>query len=143
MSFPLKANDDVRAATRSDSIPASALMISSVMPSLKYSASGPALMFRNGSTAIEVSALSPSRAEPVAGERGPEGSRSAACSANAKSRADWKRSSGLFSRLCVRISASSTGTPRPVLCEGSSWRMLIIVSTGFSRWKARFPVSIS
>ena len=54
-SLPLKANADVREATRSASIRRSALMISSVMPSLKYSASAPGLMLRNGRTAIEAS----------------------------------------------------------------------------------------
>ena len=57
-SLPLKANADVRDATRSASMPASALMISSVIPSLKYSASVSALRLRNGSTAIEASAPS-------------------------------------------------------------------------------------
>ena len=43
---------DVRAATRRPSICCNALMISSAMPSLKYSFSGSALMFWNGSTAM-------------------------------------------------------------------------------------------
>src|SRR2546422_1724318 len=50
---PLKANEDVREATRSEPTALNACTISSVMPSLKYSLSGSALMFRNGSTAIE------------------------------------------------------------------------------------------
>ena len=52
-SWPLNANADVRDATRSPSSLARALMISSVMPSAKYSLSLSALMFANGSTAME------------------------------------------------------------------------------------------
>ena len=51
--FPLNAKDEVRAATRSAWILVSALMISSAMPSVKYSFSGSALMLTNGRTAID------------------------------------------------------------------------------------------
>ncbi len=54
--FPLNANDDVRDATRRDWIRESALMISSAMPSAKYSFSGSALMFANGRTATDFAA---------------------------------------------------------------------------------------
>src|SRR3989441_9680876 len=57
--FPLNANDDVRAATRNAWILVRALMISSAMPSVKYSFSGSALMLTNGSTAIDFGALAP------------------------------------------------------------------------------------
>ena len=121
-----------------------AVMISSVIPSRKYSASAPELMFRNGSTAIEASDFSANRAVPRRGRARPrDASRSLAWRAKAKSRADWKRSSGFFSRLWATIPASSAGTPRPAESGGSSCRTLIIVSTGFERWKARWPVSIS
>ena len=55
MSIPFSRNrkDDERAATWRPSNCVSALMISSVMPSLKYSLSGSALMLANGSTAID------------------------------------------------------------------------------------------
>ena len=142
VSLPLKANADVREATCSASMPASALMISSVIPSLKYSASAPVLMLRNGSTAIEATRECPAPevvADAVA-VLGDEGSR---WRAKARSRADWKRSSGLFSRLCRTISESSGGTPRPADRGGSVWRTAIIVSTALSPWKARTPVSIS
>src|SRR6266404_5988336 len=49
----LNENEDVRAATFKFSIFASALSSSSASPSQKYSFSGSALMFANGSTAIE------------------------------------------------------------------------------------------
>ena len=52
---PLNANDDERDATWMPGTLESALMISSVMPSLKYSFSGSALMLASGSTAIAVS----------------------------------------------------------------------------------------
>jgi hypothetical protein len=52
----LKANEEVRDATRSDWIFVRALMISSAMPSVKYSFSGSALMFAKGSTATDLAA---------------------------------------------------------------------------------------
>src|ERR1700746_2394813 len=51
--LPLNANADVREATRNACALLNALMISSAMPSLKYSFSGSALMFTNGRTAID------------------------------------------------------------------------------------------
>ena len=51
--LPLNENDDVRAATWRPSICVSALMISSEIPSLKYSFSGSGLMLAKGSTAID------------------------------------------------------------------------------------------
>jgi hypothetical protein len=55
--FPLKAKDEVRAATRSAWIFDSALMISSATPSVKYSFSASALMLTNGSTAMDFAVL--------------------------------------------------------------------------------------
>jgi len=52
-SLFLNANDDVRAATRSSGSFASTLSSSSVRPSEKYAWSFPALMSRNGSTAMD------------------------------------------------------------------------------------------
>ena len=83
-------------------MPVKALMISSVMPSLKYSASLSALMLRNGSTAIEASA---GPAPDVTPEGGAEGSPCQASRANARSRAFWNRSPGSFSRQCETIRA--------------------------------------
>ena len=54
--LPLNAKDDVREATRSDWILVSALMISSAMPSVKYSLFDSALMSANGSTATDFAA---------------------------------------------------------------------------------------
>src|ERR1700674_402802 len=54
--FPLNAKDDVRDATRSDWILVRALMISSAIPSAKYSLSGSALMFANARTATDFAA---------------------------------------------------------------------------------------
>ena len=51
--LPLNANADVRAMTFSPGICASALMISSARPSLKYSFSLSPLRLANGSTAID------------------------------------------------------------------------------------------
>jgi hypothetical protein len=51
--LPLKANDEVRAATRKPDTLESAVIKSSVMPSLKYSFSLSELMLTNGNTAID------------------------------------------------------------------------------------------
>src|SRR2546422_731022 len=51
--FPLNANDDGRAPTWSWGSFESALMSSSLMPSLRYSSCGAPLTFTNGSTAID------------------------------------------------------------------------------------------
>ena len=57
--FPLNENADVLAATRKSGSWASALMISSAIPSLKYSFSGSVLMFANGNTAMDFGASVP------------------------------------------------------------------------------------
>ena len=65
---------------------------------------------------------------------------------NARSRADWKRSAGLFSRLCRRIRSRAGGRSAPGLdasSSGSAWRIAVIVSAPVGFWKARRPVSIS
>src|SRR5262249_4679683 len=54
MLRPLNENADVRAATCSPGSCASALMISSEMPSEKYSFSASPLMLANGNTAIDL-----------------------------------------------------------------------------------------
>ena len=51
--FPLKAKDEVRAATCSSGTLASASISSSVIPSEKYSVSRSALRLTNGSTATD------------------------------------------------------------------------------------------
>src|SRR6266446_8226049 len=51
--LPLKANDDVRALTCNPVIFESALINSSLTPSLRYSSFLSALMFTNGSTAMD------------------------------------------------------------------------------------------
>ena len=55
-SLPLKAKEEVREATWMPGTLARALMISSVMPSLKYSFSGSALMLASGRTAMALRA---------------------------------------------------------------------------------------
>jgi hypothetical protein len=52
-SLPLNAKQEVREATWSPGTLESAPMISSVIPSLKYSFSGSALMLASGSTATD------------------------------------------------------------------------------------------
>src|SRR2546421_10551472 len=57
--LPLKAKQDVRPGTRSPGTLASALISSSVIPSLKYSSFLSALMFTNGSTATDLAGAAP------------------------------------------------------------------------------------
>src|SRR5438477_12708163 len=57
--FPLKAKQDVRPGTRSPGTLASALISSSVIPSLKYSSCLSALMLTNGSTAMDLAGAAP------------------------------------------------------------------------------------
>ena len=64
---PLKAKVDVRDATPSDLIFESALMISSAMPSVKYSFSGSLLVLVKGSTAIDLTTCAPSGAGVAVG----------------------------------------------------------------------------
>ena len=104
---PLKANEDVREATRSEPTALNACTISSVMPSLKYSFSGSALMFRNGSTAIEfaaagawTSAAAGSAPVTVLGW----------ISAAMKSAAVANRSAGAFASARVTACSTQSGT---------------------------------
>ena len=66
-------------------------------------------------------------------------------SANATSRAVWNRSAGFFSRQwrMMRSSAGEMSARVPVSSGGSSLRTAVIVSAAVSRWKARWPETIS
>jgi hypothetical protein len=63
-------NDELRAITNSDLKRDSAVMMSSTRPSAKYSCSGSALLFWNGSTVIDGLSGSASAAAWLAGEAG-------------------------------------------------------------------------
>src|SRR6267143_1636340 len=102
--LPLNANADVRAATRNAWILVSALMISSAMPSVKYSFSGSALMFTNGSTAIDLV-----WAAAWAG----------ACNACDSCAAVLKRSAGSFASAFFTACAVQSGT---LFCSGGGDR---------------------
>src|ERR1700683_370047 len=68
-----------------------------------------------------------------------------ASSAKPRSRADWKRSSGFFSRqrrTSLSIEEEALGSEAEI-SGGSSLRMADMVSTAESPWKARWPVIIS
>jgi hypothetical protein len=64
-SLPLKAKEEVREATWMPGTLARALMISSVIPSLKYSFSGSALMLARGRTAIALRAAAAGGVRPL------------------------------------------------------------------------------
>ena len=68
-----------------------------------------------------------------------------ALSAKERSRADWKRCSGFFSRQrrTMRSSAGGSGRPGSDNSGGSSFKTAVMVSAGVSRRKARTPESIS
>ena len=126
-------------------------MISSVIPSLKYSASAVGLMFRNGRTAIDSSLLDERIADSFGfGVRrvtscGPDAVvRAASRNAKARSRAERNRSSRFFSRQCCRISSTSAGSLPLSLCGFAlSRRTATIVSAVVGRRNAGRPVSIS
>src|SRR6202030_1568060 len=61
--LPLNAKQDVRPGTRNPGTFDSTLINSSVMPSLKYSSFLSALMFTNGKTAIDFSAMADAGAD--------------------------------------------------------------------------------
>ena len=106
--LPLKAKEDVRDATWTPGTLAIALMISSVMPSLKYSFSGSALMLASGSTAI---ALRASRVFTESGVlRRP--SLTDPFSAAANSAAVGKRSAGVRDSARVTALVHFRGTSR-------------------------------
>src|SRR5215469_12996522 len=63
----------------------------------------------------------------------------------ATSLADWKRSSGFFSRQCRTMRSIAGETARLVSLRsgGSSFRMELMVSAGVAPTKARLPENIS
>src|SRR5256886_1979826 len=113
-SLRLRANVDVRDATRSPSTRASAVISSSVMPSLKYSFSGSALRFTNGSTAIDFRGGAPGDAGVgrSAGSGWLPGGGAASASASANCATVAKRSAGAraSARRTARSTASGTGS---------------------------------
>src|SRR5215475_10501838 len=77
---PLKVKLELRAMTNNDLKRESAVMISSTMPSAKYSCSGSPLMFWNGSTAMEgLSGNGSSVGEDCNATAGATGTSGAAC----------------------------------------------------------------
>lgn len=81
---------------------------------------------------------------PVEAESTPD-TPDSVCSWKARSRADWKRSSGFFSRQCrtIRSIAGLMWRALSVRSGGSSFRIALMVSTAESPLNARRPESIS
>lgn len=105
-------------------------MTSSVMPSAKYSFSGSALKFWNGSTATEGAC-----ARPVAG----------ALSAFTKSATDANRSTGSLAMALARASSTSAGTSdRRRRTEGTgSTRRFVMIDWAVDPVYGGSPASIS
>ena len=122
--FPLRANADVREAIRSPSTLVSALISSSLMPSLRYSFSGSALAFTNGNTAME--RVLPTIAGAAAGR--------VSSSAVVKSATLANRSAGSLAR--ARASACSTA-------GGASGRRARSGGGGSLRWRATMARALS
>ena len=112
-SRPLKANAEVREATRRPSTRVSALISSSVMPSLKNSFSGSALMLTNGRTATAATRGTTTVAVGAGVGVGLLSSASASVSARASSAADGKRSSGRWANDRATSSSTAGGTDAP------------------------------
>ncbi len=141
-SLPLKAKELVREATWMPGSLPRALMISSVMPSAKYSFSGSALMFLNGSTPMAAGAAAAdsllARCDPVIAAR------PMSRSASANSAAVGYRSTGV--RASARVTAASTasGTSRVVRTLGiGDTNRLAMMACGVMPVKGGSPVSIS
>ena len=98
--FPFNANTDVREATRRPSTLASAVISSSVMPSLRYSLSGSPLALANGSTAMP---------RPHAATDTPPPRDAGACNAATNSAAVARRSAGSLARARARARSMWTG----------------------------------
>src|SRR4051812_6766296 len=96
--LPLYEKDELRAITNSDRNRDNSVMMSSVMPSVKYSCSGSSLMLWKGSTAIDGLSGKPS---PVS---------AAGSDAGAAVGDQCQTSSGRLMFLRVRVPPSSNGT---------------------------------
>ncbi len=79
----------------------------------------------------------------LGGGRGVSGAPAILCSARARSWAEWKRSSGRFSRHRSITRSSASGSPRPLRASGSSRRIAAWVSTPVVRRKGCRPDTIS
>ncbi len=138
----MNANAEVRDATWSDCTFISALMISSAIPSVKYSFSGSALMLANGSTAIDVRAATAGVASGVAlGGVTTRGDPSACATRSA----DWNRSPGSLARLLVTTCSSSAETYAPLArTDGTgSVKRFMITACMVEPVNGAAPVSIS
>src|SRR5213592_4444024 len=133
--FPLRANADVREAMRRPSTLVSALISSSLMPSLRYSLSGSALAFTNGSTAME-------RVLPTSDGAAP-GRVSSRAAVNSATLAN--RSAGAFAS--ARASACSTAAGasgrRARSGAGGSLKCLATMARALSPENGGSPASIS
>ena len=132
--MPLNENVDARAATLSPGTCVSAVMMSSVMPSLKYSLSGSALMFANGSTATDASGLEGETAGVSSDRNASTSTAPVAC-----------RSPGVFSssRDTARLIANGTDARRSVTGGGVYTKRFATTACAVDPVNGSSPVSIS
>src|SRR6266550_6914118 len=137
--LPLYANDEVRDATLRDLIFEIALMISSAIPSVKYSFSASALMFVNGRTAIDLTTCAPSGTGVVVGVVTVLTTRALANSPEVEKRAAASRDSAFD-----RARSISSGTPsRTLLSDGTGCvKRLVSTACAVGPVKGLSPVSI-
>jgi len=143
-SFPLKVKEEVREATWMPGTLASALMISSVMPSLKYSFSGSALRLASGSTAMALRAGEAGGVRtatvPCPDEPMPFSWRRASTNAPAVA----KRSTGVLASARDSTSSTASGTSRVIRTLGTGeTNRLAITACAVAPVKGGSPVSIS
>ena len=121
-------------------------MIPSVIPSLRYSAFASDVALANGSTAIESIAfdlrffvIDDRRLLSLI-----DALLEIACSVSARSRDDWNRMAGFFSRQPSMMRCTSKGTASRRSSRGmSSLRIAAIVAAPDGRWNGRLVVTIS
>ena len=137
--LPLKEKQEVREATCNPGTLERAPMISSVIPSLKYSFSGSALMLARGSTAMALAAGALLGASGGVRWAAPFGR-----STSAKWAAVGKRSTAARASARVTTSSSPSGTSRIALTWGTGeTNRLVMTACAVGPVNGTSPVSIS
>ena len=128
--------------SRSEASPPRSAIVSSVSPALKYSCSGSWLKFSNGRTTSITRVAGASTASPV---RDGDDGRDHVARLKARSRIDWKRCAGSFSRQCRTMRSIAGGMPPPPSdsAAGASFRVAAITPARLRPENGRRPEIIS